>query len=110
MSWLLPFALALLLALTGPALARRLGFAVAADDPALALATGLVALHAVALAASPACPGAGSSRSSRSRSPGSRRRTGPRARSGPAAGALASATSWRSPSSASSRFSPRATG
>lgn len=52
MSWLLPFALALLLALAGPALARRLGFAVAADDPALALATGLVALHAVALAAS----------------------------------------------------------
>ena len=52
MSWLLPAALALLLALAVPPLARRLGLALEPGDPALALAAGLVALHALALAAS----------------------------------------------------------
>ncbi|HSM50705.1 MAG TPA: hypothetical protein VLA75_04815, partial [Thermoanaerobaculia bacterium] len=52
MSWLLPAALALLLALAGPPLARRLGLALEEGDPALALAAGLVLLHTVALGAS----------------------------------------------------------
>lgn len=52
MSGLLPAALALLLALAGAPLARRLGLALEAGDPALALAAGLVLLHAAALGAS----------------------------------------------------------
>jgi len=51
-TWLLPAALALLLALAGPPLARRLGLALEEGDPSLALAAGLVLLHAAALGAS----------------------------------------------------------